>query len=86
MNDQARLRRRISAVQFAAWELHLYLESHPNCAEASKKLAEYRALHKKLKTEYEDKYGPLNETTADANRWAWITGPWPWETGEEDEE
>ena len=63
MNDQARLRRRISAVQFAAWELHLYLDSHPNCAEASKKLAEYRALHKKLKTEYEDKYGPLNETS-----------------------
>ena len=48
MNDQARLRRRISAVQFAAWELHLYLYSHPNFAEASKKLAVYRALHKKL--------------------------------------
>ena len=79
MNDQARLRRRISAGQFAAWELHLFLDSHPNCVEASKKLAEYRALHKKLKTEYEDKYGPLNETSRDTSRWAWISDPWPWE-------
>lgn len=44
-----------------------------------KKLAEYRALHKKLKTEYEDKYGPLNETSRDTSRWAWISDPWPWE-------
>ena len=45
----------------------------------SKKLAEYRALHKKLKTEYEDKYGPLNETSRDTSRWAWISDPRPWE-------
>ena len=62
MSEQNRLRRRISAVQFAAWELHLYLDSHPYCAEAAKKLQEYRELYKKLHAEYEDKYGPLNET------------------------
>ena len=39
MTEQARLRRRISAVQFAAWELHLYLDSHPHCAQAADKLA-----------------------------------------------
>ena len=30
MSEQEALRRRISAVQFAAWELHLFLDSHPN--------------------------------------------------------
>lgn len=79
MSEQSRLRRRISAVQFAAWELHLYLDSHPHCPEAAKKLAEYRELSKKLHAEYEDKYGPLNETSRDTSRWAWISDPWPWE-------
>lgn len=78
-NEQSRLRRRISALQFAAWELHLYLDSHPHCAEAAKKLETYRELLKKLSAEYEDKYGPLNETSRETSRWAWISDPWPWE-------
>ena len=80
MNEQSRLRRRISSIQFAMWELHLYLDSHPYCAEAAKKLAEYREQYRKLKTDYEDQYGPLNETYRDTSRWAWISDPWPWET------
>ncbi|MCI5651039.1 MAG: spore coat protein CotJB [Ruminococcus bromii] len=79
MNEQSRLRRRISSIQFAMWELHLYLDSHPYCAEAAKKLAEYREQYRKLKTDYEDQYGPLNETSRDTNRWAWISDPWPWD-------
>ncbi|MGN0478150.1 MAG: spore coat protein CotJB [Hominenteromicrobium sp.] len=79
MTEQSRLRRRISAVQFAMWELHLYLDSHPYCAEASTKLAGYREQYAKLKAEYEDRYGPLNETSRDTSRWAWISDPWPWD-------
>ena len=77
--DKCKLMREISAISFAAWELHLYLDSHPYCTEAAKKFAEYRELSKKLLTEYGDKYGPLNETARDTSRWAWISDPWPWE-------
>ena len=63
MNEQQRLRRHISAVQFAMWELHLYLDSHPYCKEAAKKLAAYREEYDKLTAEYEKAYGPLNETS-----------------------
>ena len=63
MNEQQRLRRHISAVQFAMWELHLYLDSHPYCKEAAKKLAAYREEYDKLTVEYEKAYGPLNETS-----------------------
>lgn len=52
MNEQQRLRRHISAVQFAMWELHLYLDSHPYCKEAAKKLAAYREEYDKLTAEY----------------------------------
>ncbi len=79
MNEQMRLKRRISAVGFAMWELHLYLDSHPYCADAAKNLAEYRDQYKKLTAEYEEKYGPVNETSRNTSRWAWVSGPWPWE-------
>ena len=72
MNEQQRLRRHISAVQFAMWELHLYLDSHPYCKEAAKKLAAYREEYDKLTVEYEKAYGPLNETSRSTSRWAWI--------------
>lgn len=80
MNEQQRLRRHISAVQFAMWELHLYLDSHPYCKETAKKLAAYREEYDKLTAEYEKAYGPLNETSRSTSRWAWISDPWPWET------
>lgn len=80
MNEQQRLRRHISAVQFAMWELHLYLDSHPYCKEAAKKLAAHREEYDKLTVEYEKAYGPLNETSRATSRWAWISDPWPWET------
>ena len=33
----------------------------------------------RLGKEYEEKFGPLGETTQDTSRWAWISDPWPWE-------
>ena len=78
-NEQSRLKRRISAIAFAMWELHLFLDSHPYSTEAAKKQAEYQAQYKKLVSEYEEKYGPLNETSRNTSRWAWISDPWPWE-------
>lgn len=59
---------------------HLYLDSHPYCKEAAKKLAAYREEYDKLTVEYEKAYGPLNETSRSTSRWAWISDPWPWET------
>ena len=29
--------------------------------------------------EFEEKFGPMGETSRDTSRWAWINGPWPWE-------
>lgn len=85
MNNQERLLRRIRAMQFAQWELHIFLDTHPNDCEAAKKLEEYRTKTAALVKEYETAYGPMNETSENTSRWAWITGPWPWETGEEED-
>ena len=81
MTEQAMLRRKIEAHKFAAWELHLFLDSHPNNCDAAKKLEECRATIEKLIKEYEDKYGSLFDTSMSTSRWQWVSSPWPWELG-----
>ena len=61
--------RRLSSLKFAMWELHVFLDTHPGKCEAARKL--------------EDTFGPVHESGV--SRWAWISGPWPWEIGEGDD-
>jgi len=74
----------LQAVCFAAYDLHLFLNTHPFDQEA---LTHYRQLTeaKKLLTEeYERKFGPLTAQRAadtSAEYWDWVCGPWPWEKG-----
>ncbi len=84
MSEQERLMRRIGAVRFSMWELHIYLDTHPGDCAAAEKLEEYRQLAGQLTAQYEAAYGPLHETTNTANRWAWIADPWPWDVREGD--
>ena len=37
MSEQERLMRQINAYQFSAWELHMFLDTHPNNCEAAKR-------------------------------------------------
>lgn len=79
MNEEDAMRRRIRAMQFASWELHLFLDSHPGNCEAARKLEEYREKTRALVKEFEEKYGPMGESSQNTSRWAWICDPWPWE-------
>ena len=83
MSEQEKLMRKINANQFAMWELHIYLDTHPGDCAAAEKLADYKRITADLTARYEEAYGPINETTQNTNRWAWIAEPWPWELGEE---
>lgn len=79
MSEKEALRRRIYAVRFAMWELHLFLDTHPNNNEAARKQEEYKARNEALTREFEEKFGPIGETPQNTSRWAWICDPWPWE-------
>lgn len=79
MTDQERLLRKIRASQFAMWELHIFLDTHPRDCGAEKRLAEYERQTKDLIDKYEDAYGPMNDNSRTANRYAWVQEPWPWE-------
>lgn len=80
MNEQALMKRRIEALKFAIWELHLFLDSHPYNTDATKKKEEYEKNLKVLIREYENKYGRIFPTSKNTSRYEWISSPWPWET------
>ena len=67
MKDGNSLSITLSAVQFAMWELHLYLDTHPE---------DIGDL--KLKDEYEAKYGPLYSNSGSPGV-HWLKNPWPWD-------
>jgi spore coat protein JB len=76
--------RRISATSFAMWELHIYLDTHPNDMTAMALLNKNKQKYEMLSTEYQSKYGPLSTFNVDTNnKWQWIADPWPWEYCEE---
>ncbi len=71
---------RLSALQFAAWELHIYLDTHPNDKNAALRHNELSAEYQKLLADYENEYGPI---ILPATGNAWLDDPWPWETEKE---
>lgn len=70
----------ISATQFAAFELALYLDTHPHDKEALAKFETFRARLKAYIKQYEDEFGPLTIMSDFGNDgYDWIMNPWPWE-------
>ena len=79
MSEREQLMRQFSSAGFAAWELHLYLNTHPYDREMFEKMKKYQAQSAKLRSEYESKYGPLTIAAVDDIRDGWTRDPWPWE-------
>ncbi|MBQ7638611.1 MAG: spore coat protein CotJB [Clostridia bacterium] len=77
MNKREKLLKSVSQVQFALWELHLYLNTHPADMEAAALHSQYEQKLKKLCDEYEDKYGPLTPAAGEGAEW--LKNPWPWD-------
>lgn len=84
MNEKEKLLLKISQYDFAMWELHLYLDSHPTDKTAMAMMEANKAKRAALVAEYISKYGPLDtkDVTKD-NKWLWIADPWPWEYSSE---
>lgn len=79
MNNREKLLRNLSSVQFALWELHLYLNTHPNDMSALAMHEKYELKFAKLKEEYEENYGPLSPRKSEGIEW--LKNPWPWDIG-----
>lgn len=61
------------AAPFAAWEMRLYLDTHPDDTRA---LSVYRQLCERCA---EGSYACVPDCMIGTDRWRWIDNPWPWD-------
>lgn len=72
---------KLQEIAFAAHDVNLYLDTHPNDANAIKLYNEYNKQEKMLNDAYERKYGPVDLSDTEGlsmTPWAWVENPWPW--------
>ena len=80
MNDKKTLLSRIATCDFVLTETALFLDTHPDCAEALAFYKKHLEMRKKAAEEYTEKFGMLrHEDYSGQNCWQWTEGPWPWE-------
>ena len=67
------------STQFAAWELHMYLDTHPYDREMFLVMRKHLEEAEQLKREFESKFGPLTHDAVNEISDSWTQNPWPWE-------
>lgn len=82
MNEKNKIAEKIRQIDFAMYELNLFLDSNPNNERAIRLLESYRKAKANLIKDYEEKYGAYIVTFDDVPAkapFSWTKGPWPWE-------
>lgn len=70
----------LQALCFVVHELGLYLDTHPDDAEAFQLYQRYTVLAQEGRSRYVEQYGPLMQTDAAlADHYNWLHDPWPWD-------
>ena len=73
----------LQALGFVILELGLYLDTHPDAAEAFSLFQKYVALERSARDTYLESHGPLlKKEAAKDERYTWLDGRWPWERQE----
>ncbi|MCC8044543.1 MAG: spore coat protein CotJB [Clostridiales bacterium] len=85
MENQHQLLAYINEISFCAYDLMLYLDTHPMEEVAAAQFANYQQRREQAVRIYEEKYGPLrfskllNGGRPDSVKW--VSQKWPWEGG-----
>lgn len=84
--DREQLLKKLTVMDFMATDLHLYLNTHPEDAEALKMFNEVVNQSTTVRKDYEKTFGPLTSFRSEdvdengtSPQWRWINNPWPWE-------
>jgi len=80
-NEQEKILYDLQAICFAAHDLNLYLDIHPEDQSMLMLFNDYRKKANELTMEYEKKYGPITVSSnqMNSNTFDWENSPWPWE-------
>ena len=81
MNETKRaLMQRIDEASFAMDDVVLFLDTHPDDANALNFYHYVVQLRREAVDAYESQFGPLTlEAVRSGSRWTWMTEIWPWE-------
>ncbi len=74
--------KKIDQISFAVQDTLLYLDTHPEDADALAFFDEHSKMRNDALADYAKEFGPLlidDVTKTDANYWNWINQPWPWD-------
>ena len=82
-NERENMLLELSRMAFAAHELNLYLDLHPNDNSMLTLFNDYRERANALAHKFEAKYGPLTTSSDNFHQvpFAWEKDTWPWEVG-----
>lgn len=70
----------IQSYGFAAYDILLYLDTHPKDKKAFSMFKQLVEKTKKLRNDFEKEYGPLTPfSAAGFDEFTWLDSPWPWE-------
>ena len=75
------LMKQLNEASFAMDEASLFLDTHPDCAEALQYYRTVNNMRQSALNAYERQYGPLFIDHVTGNTWSWLTEKWPWEGG-----
>ena len=72
----------ISVMSFAAYDMLLYLDTHPDDVKALSFYQEQCSIRKQLLDDYARQFGPLtmdHACNSPSDSWDWVMQPWAWE-------
>ena len=80
-NERESLIRELARMGFAAHELNLYLDLHPDDTSMITLFNDYREKYNQLVKQYDEKFGPLliSSNTLNQTPFMWVKDIWPWE-------
>lgn len=86
MTDRITQLKEIDEVSFALYDVTLYLDTHPDCAEGISYFNEMSAKREQLMKKFAADYEPLTVDCISKNggltdHFTWLDGPAPWEGG-----
>lgn len=79
--SKQQLMKRVTLCGFACTDAVLYLDTHPDDAEALSYFKEHNRIYQEAVEEYSRLCGPLTLSNARhcGDYWNWVNQPWPWQ-------
>ena len=79
-NDKFNLLKQLQSYNFAAYDMLLYLDTHPDDKKAFNMFKSLVNKTKSIKADYEKQFGALSAySSATFDSFEWLNSPWPWE-------